>query len=129
MASLRRGLAHIGVTASLLIALSSGMGPAHGAGALAVGTCGAYGVAFDHHEPKAASAAALGKCTGNCQLASLLQGNCAALAIDGHDACRAFGYAAAPALAQAQNAALQSCYRYGGKDCVIRAFVCDGSKG
>jgi hypothetical protein len=129
MTSLRRGLAHLGVTASLLIATSSGIAPAQAAGALVVGKCGAYGVAYDHPEPKAASAAALGKCTGNCQLASVLKNNCAALAIDGHNACGAFGYAAAPALAQAQNTALEYCYRYGGKDCVIRAFVCDGGKG
>ena len=40
-------------------------------------------------------------------------------------ACGAFGYAAAPRLGQAQNTALRYCYRNGGKDCVIRAWVCD----
>ena len=39
------------------------------------------------------------------------------------------GYANAPKLGQAQNTALQHCYKYGGKDCVIRAWICDGKKG
>ena len=56
----------------------------------------------------------------------LTEFRCAALAIDGHNACGAFGYASAPRLGQAQNTALQYCYRNGGKDCVIRAWVCDG---
>ena len=43
-------------------------------------------------------------------------------------ACAAYGYANAPKLGQAQNTALQHCYKYGGKDCVIRAFICDGKK-
>ena len=28
-------------------------------------------------------------------------------------------------LGAAQNTALQFCYKYGGKDCVIRAWICD----
>ena len=28
-------------------------------------------------------------------------------------------------LGEAQNSALRHCYEYGGKDCVIRAWVCD----
>ena len=51
--------------------------------------------------------------------------SCAAFAIDGHNACGPFGYAAAPRLGLAQNTALKQCYRFGGKDCVIRAWVCD----
>jgi hypothetical protein len=31
----------------------------------------------------------------------------------------------APRLGQAENIALQYCYKYGGRDCVIRAFACD----
>jgi hypothetical protein len=54
--------------------------------------------------------------------------NCAALAIDVKNACGPFGFAAAAQLSSAQNTALRQCYRYGGKNCVIRAFVCD-SKG
>jgi len=62
-----------------------------------------------------------------------MRGNCAALSVDMRNPCGAFGYAAAPRLGQAQNTALHycyrnGCYRNGGKDCVIRAWVCD-SKG
>ena len=39
------------------------------------------------------------------------------------------GYANAPKLGAAQNTALKHCYKYGGKDCVIRAWICDGKKG
>ena len=30
-----------------------------------------------------------------------------------------------PVKNEAENVALKSCYKYGGKDCVIRAFACD----
>jgi hypothetical protein len=39
------------------------------------------------------------------------------------NACGSFG--AAARLRPAQNTALRQCYGNGGKDCVIRAFVCD----
>jgi hypothetical protein len=51
--------------------------------------------------------------------------NCAAFAVDGRNFCGAYGFASASRLGQAQNAALRHCYGNGGKDCVIRAFVCD----
>ena len=72
-----------------------------------------------------ANAAALAQCSGDCKVAAPMRGTCAALSIDVHNACGAFGYAAATRLGQAQNTALRYCYRNGGKDCVIRAWVCD----
>jgi hypothetical protein len=39
--------------------------------------------------------------------------------------CGAFGYAVAPKISRAQNEAMRSCYRYGGKECVIRTWACD----
>jgi hypothetical protein len=103
------------------------IGIAQAAGALAIGTCGAYGYAIDYAHNDAARSAALGKCSGDgCTVVASMKRNCAALAIDGRNACGPFGYAAAARLGVAQNTALQQCYRYGGKDCVIRAFVCDG---
>jgi hypothetical protein len=122
MTSLGRACTRISIAASLLI---GAIGVAHAAGALAVGACGAYGFAYDFQQGEAAKTAALGKCSGDCKIVTPMKRNCAALAIDGHNACGSFGYAAAARLAEAQNAALRSCYRYGGKDCVIRAFVCD----
>ena len=121
------GLARVSraaMAAGLLIT-SLGIESARAAGALAIGACGAYGLSYDYGETGKASAAALGQCSGECKLAAAMQKTCAALAIDGHNACGAFGYAAAAQLGQAQNTALLYCYRNGGKDCVIRAWACD----
>ncbi len=122
----RPALARICAAASLLLTTFSNVDTSTAAGALAVGNCGAYGLSYDYKQPGAATAAALRQCTGSeCQVAASMKSNCAAFAIDGHNACGAYGYATASQLAEAQNTALRSCYRYGGKDCVIRAFVCD----
>jgi Domain of unknown function (DUF4189) len=96
------------------------------AGAMAIGQCAAFGYAFDYRNADAARAAAQGKCVGrDCKVVMMLQRSCAAFAIDGHRPCGPHGYASARRLGEAQNVALQSCYKYGGKDCVIRAFACD----
>jgi hypothetical protein len=103
-----------------------GVGGAQAAGAMAVGACAAYGYAYDYRDGGAARSAALGTCSGTqCKVVMMLKRSCAALAIDGHKPCGPHGYASARGLGQAQNVALQSCYKYGGKDCVIRAFACD----
>ncbi len=104
----------------------AGMGIVQAAGALAIGACGAYGAAFDFRGAEAARNAALQRCAGgNCRVVSAMKKSCAAFAIDGHKPCGPLGYAAAPRLGLAQNTALKYCYRYGGKDCVIRAWACD----
>ena len=124
MLSLERAFARALVAGALLIV---GVGASHAAGALAVGHCGAYGFAYDFVRADTARSAALRKCSGkDCQVVAAMKRNCAALAVDMQNACGAFGFAAAARLGAAQNTALRQCYRYGGKDCVIRAFVCDG---
>ncbi|HVX98444.1 MAG TPA: DUF4189 domain-containing protein [Pseudorhodoplanes sp.] len=112
----------------LVAALAAGLcTPAAAAGALAVGACGAYGEAHDFPNAAAARAAALRQCRGrDCRIVASLRGNCAAFAIDLPNPCGASGHASGPHLGKAQNAALRSCYGRGGKDCVIRVFVCDG---
>jgi len=96
------------------------------AGAMAVGQCAAYGYAFDFTKADAARVAAQGKCVGrDCKVVMMLKRSCAALAIDAHKPCGPHGYASARRLGEAENVALKSCYQYGGKDCVIRAFACD----
>ena len=96
------------------------------AGAMAVGQCAAYGYAFDFTKADAARVAAQGKCVGrDCKIVMMLKRSCAALAIDAHKPCGPHGYASARRLGEAENVALKSCYQYGGKDCVIRAFACD----
>jgi hypothetical protein len=123
MTGLRLGLAGAAIAAGLLIGSAAA---SFADGALAVGNCGAYGYAFDFAKLDAAKSAALGKCTnGDCKVVTTMKHGCAALAIDGHNACGPNGYASAARLGQAQNTALKFCYRYGGKDCVIRAWACD----
>jgi uncharacterized protein DUF4189 len=96
------------------------------AGAMAVGQCAAYGYAADFTNAEAARAAAQGKCFGrDCKVVMVLKRSCAAFAIDGHRPCGPHGYASARKLGEAENVALKSCYQFGGKDCVIRAFACD----
>jgi len=98
----------------------------HAAGAMAIGQCAAYGYAADYSNADAARSAAAGKCVGrDCKVVMTLKRSCAAFAIDGHKPCGPHGYASARKLAEAENVALKSCYQYGGKDCVIRAFACD----
>ncbi len=103
-----------------------GLNGAQAAGAMAVGACAAYGYGYDYREFGAARSAALRTCSGaQCKVVMMLKHSCAALAIDGHKPCGPHGYASARRLGQAENVALQSCYKYGGKDCVIRAWACD----
>jgi hypothetical protein len=105
---------------------AGGISGGQAAGAMAIGACASYGYAFDYRNANAARVAAQGKCVGaSCKVVMMLRRSCAAFAIDGHRPCGPHGYASARALGQAENGALQSCYRYGGKDCVIRAFACD----
>ena len=98
------------------------------AGALAIGACAAYGYAYDYPTPEAAQAAAIEKCSGDCKQVVTTKKGCVAYAIDGRKPCGPNGFANAPRLGEAQNTALKFCYKHGGKDCVIRAWICN-SKG
>jgi hypothetical protein len=63
MAAFRLAVASA-LVAAIISAQSTGSAPA--AGAMAIGACGAYGVAYDYERAAAASRAALGKCEGGC---------------------------------------------------------------
>lgn len=113
--------------AILMGVLLAAPGAAQAAGALAVGACRAYGYSYDFGDITAARRAALANCSGkNCKVVTTIRRNCAALANDASKACGVVGWAVRPRLGAAQNEALKLCYQRGGKDCVIRAFVCDG---
>jgi hypothetical protein len=102
------------------------IGLVHAAGALAIGPCGAYGFAYDYTRHDAAQKEAMRKCAGKgCKVVASMKQNCAAFAVDMRNVCGSYGFSAASRLGLAQNSALQQCYSNGGKDCVIRAFVCD----
>src|SRR3981081_1488511 len=120
---MRLGRAVYGAVAAASLSIGA-VDLAHAAGALAIGSCGAYGFAYDYSKEAAASQAALGKCTGGCKVVPVRRA-CGAIAIDGKNVCGPHGYAVAGRLGEAQNTALRQCYDFGGKDCVIRAWACD----
>jgi hypothetical protein len=94
------------------------------AGAFAVGKCGAYGQAYDYAGEGAARAAAMKQCKGACTTVTMKRA-CAALSVDMKDPCGAHGYAVRPQISSSLNAATRECYKFGGKECVIRAWACD----
>ena len=99
---------------------------ARAAGALAIGSCGAYGEAHDFRSIDDASRSALAKCKGDtCRVVATVKRGCAALAVDYANACGGHGWGKAARLGAAQNEALRSCYKDGAKECVIRTFFCD----
>lgn len=97
---------------------------ADAAGAFAVGKCGAYGQAFDYGHEDEARAAAQKQCKGDCTTVTMKHA-CAAMSVDMTNPCGAYGYAVKPKISASLNAATRECYKYGGKECVIRAWACD----
>ena len=121
-----RDLVHAGICAGVAagLILAGGTAP-RAAGAIAIGACAAYGYAYDFADAAAAQAAALKNCAGSCKQVVTTQKGCVAFAVDGRKPCGPHGFANGPKLGAAQNTALKFCYRYGGRDCVIRAWICD----
>jgi hypothetical protein len=123
METFGRAAARIAAAGALVLSM---IGLVHSAGALAIGSCGAYGLAYDYAAAASARAEAMRKCKGKgCKVVASMKLNCAAFAVDMRNACGSYGFASAHRLGPAQNTALKQCYNNGGKDCVIRAFVCD----
>lgn len=100
------------------------MTEAQAAGAIAVGKCGAYGQAYDYGHEDEARAAAQKQCKGDCTTMTMKRA-CAAMSVDMTNPCGAYGYAVKPNISASLNAATRECYKYGGKECVIRAWACD----
>jgi hypothetical protein len=99
--------------------------PALAAGAFAMGKCGAYGRAYDYPAESAARAAALKQCRGgDCKMITMKRA-CAAFSIDMVNPCGPHGYAVRPKISSSLNEATRECYKFGGKECVIRAWACD----
>ena len=94
------------------------------AGSFAIGKCGAYGQAYDYPAENAARAAALKQCNGDCKAVTMKRA-CAAFSVDMANPCGAHGYAVKPHISSSLNEATRECYKYGGKECVIRAWACD----
>ncbi|HSP49275.1 MAG TPA: DUF4189 domain-containing protein [Pseudolabrys sp.] len=118
------------VAATLLLASATLMLVAvnteRAAGALAIGSCGAFGEAYDFRTVDDARKSALVKCqSGTCRVVTVTKQGCAAFVVDFTNACGAHGWGKAPKRGRSQNEALRSCYMDGGKECVIRTFFCD----
>jgi uncharacterized protein DUF4189 len=118
------------VAAALVLAITTMMlvtfATARAAGVIAAGSCGAYGQAYDFPSIDAARKSAMSQCQGgDCKVVAQVKHGCSALAVDGANPCGATGSASGPRLGHAQNEALRACYKAGGKDCVIRTFLCD----
>ena len=116
------------MTAFLLIftlAVTSSATQTWGAGAFAIGKCGAYGQAFDYPGEADALAAARRQCKGECPTTLTMKRACAAFSVDMTNPCGAHGYAVKPHISSSLNEATRECYKFGGKECVIRAWACD----
>ena len=109
---------------TLVVCASRLITESRAAGAFAVGKCGAYGQAYDYSAETAAVTAALKQCGGECKTVTMKRA-CAALSIDMTNPCGAHGYAVKPHISSSLNEATRECYKYGGKNCVIRAWACD----
>lgn len=109
---------------AISVCVLSATGPAGAAGALAVGKCGAYGHAFDYRDTQSAVSAAQRQCKGQCTTVTMKRA-CAAFSVDMSNPCGAHGYAVASRISSAQNTAMRNCYKFGGKECVIRTWACD----
>jgi len=106
--------------------LIAALGAAHAAGALAVGTCGAYGYGYDFRKVADARAGWCRRPCSRCRCISVSpRRGCAAMAVDVKRPCGSFGWAIDSHLGRAENLSLRRCYDFGGKDCVVRAFACD----
>ena len=119
------------VAATLLLATATLMlvavNTARAAGALAIGACGAFGEAYDFRTVDEARKSALAKCQGDtCRVVTVDQARLRRLRGRFHQSLRrpwlGQGAAARP---RARTRRLRSCYKDGGKECVIRTFFCD----
>ncbi len=123
MTALKRNSALALVAACALIAM---IGAAAAAGAFAVGACGAFGYGYDFRKVADARVAAMQKCAArDCRIIGIVRRGCAAMSIDAKNPCGAYGWALNSHLGRAENASMRRCYQYGGRSCVVRAWVCD----
>jgi hypothetical protein len=85
------------VAAALLLATATLMlvavNTVRAAGALAIGSCGAFGEAFDFRTTEEARQSALSKCAGDtCRVVTTAKRGCAAFAVDFANPCGAHGW-------------------------------------
>ena len=122
----RTGLQPVIVAAAMLGAVAS----AGAAGAIAVGSCDRSGYSYDHGNAALARTRALAECAKNgdrsCRIVVNTRRNCGAFAVDETNRCGARGWGLAPSRRRAEVIALAQCASYGGRNCVVRTWTCDG---
>jgi hypothetical protein len=105
-------------------------GAAQAAGAIAIGHCDRYGYSHNAASSEGAAARALAECRANgargCEVVVRLHQACGAFAVSGRGGCGARGWAYAGSRGAAEEIALAQCRKYGGANCYIQAWVCDG---
>lgn len=103
---------------------------AKAAGAIAIGQCNRVGYSYNVASASGASARALTECRAkgdrSCHVVVTLSRTCGAFAVAGLGGCKARGWAYAGSRAAAENLAMANCRKYGGTNCHIQAYVCDG---
>jgi hypothetical protein len=123
--SFRTRIAPAGAAVALLSLFTlAGLAPASAAGAFAMGKCGAFGQAYDYPAERDARAAAAKQCKGECTTITMKRA-CAAFSVDMANPCGAHGYAVRARISSSLNEATRECYKFGGKECVIRGWACD----
>ena len=105
---------------------------AEAAGAIAIGKCDRVGYSYNYPSRGAAERRALSECRargdGSCQVVVNVSGACGAFAVSGQGGCGARGWAYAGTRARAETIALNQCRKYGGRNCHVKAWVCDGGQ-
>lgn len=110
--------------ATLLLA-----GPAAQAfGALAVDSNRgpAFGYSFDQDSAEAARELALSNCGTDCTVVVTFENTCAAYAADQEKEAGAYGWGYGPTRGKAEWFAMKFCNEFGGGDCLIRVWACEG---
>jgi hypothetical protein len=124
MTALRK-LMLLSAAAWLLLLVGSA---AQAAGALAIGRCDRNGWSYGYGSMSEARGQAVMHCAENgdssCHVVYSFVGQCAAFAVSG--SCGARGWARASDRGTAEQLAIEACVNYGGNNCTIRRWVCDG---
>lgn len=106
--------------------LTLAVGPALAAGALAIdGNQGlSYGWAVDLSTPEQAAQEALFQCGSGCRVVLRFDSGCGAYAADQSPMSTISGWGGASSGPAAQDRALSECLSRGGRNCIVRAWVC-----
>lgn len=103
-------------------------GTALGYGALAIdhNQGEAYGASYNFDTPGRAERAALRECGHGCTVVVRYENGCAAYAADQTHGSTIYGWAPGNSEHNAKRKAMRNCYNYGGQNCIVRVWGCEG---